>query len=98
MISSQPTGEAVRERFGLLGEAKSDSKKNSANILMVVEDGCLVSALVEPYAHRAHLIAKIALIQKDFHRAYAELCLPSELEHFRILTSRLNTSSRFGNV
>ena len=42
MISSQPTGEAVRERFGLLGEAKSDSKKNSANILMVVEDGCLV--------------------------------------------------------
>jgi hypothetical protein len=70
MISSQPTGEAVRERFGLLGEAKSDSKKNSANILMVVEDGCLVSALVEPYAHRAHLIAKIALIQKDFHRVH----------------------------
>ena len=70
MIFSQPTGEAVRERFSLLGEAKSDNEENSANILMIVEDRCLVSALVEPYAHRAHLIAKIGLIQKDFHRVH----------------------------
>jgi hypothetical protein len=69
-ICSQSTGEAVCERLGLLGEAKYDNKKNSANILMVVEDRCLVSALVEPYAHRAHLIAKIGPIQKDFHRVH----------------------------
>jgi hypothetical protein len=70
LISGQPTGESVRERFSLLGEVKYDSKNNSAIILIVVEDRCLVSALVEPYAHGAHLIAKIGPIQKDFHRVH----------------------------
>ena len=41
-----------------------------AIILMEVENRCLVSALVKPYAHRAHLIAKINPIQKDFHRVH----------------------------
>jgi hypothetical protein len=64
--SSQPTGEAVCERLGLLCEVKYDGKKNAANVLMAVENRCLVSALVEPCAHRAHLIAKIGPIQRDF--------------------------------
>ena len=70
LISGQPTGESVRERFSLLGEVKCDSKNNFAIILMVVEDRCLVSALVEPYAHGPHLIAEIGAIHKDFHRVH----------------------------
>jgi hypothetical protein len=53
LISSQPTGEAVRERLSFRGEAESDSKKDSANILMVVEDRCLVSALLERHTRTA---------------------------------------------
>jgi hypothetical protein len=95
LISSQPTGESVCERLGLLGEVKYDSKNNSAIILTVVEVRCLVSARVEPYAHRAHLIAKISPIQKDFYRVHIpNSALPWELEHLYMLTSRLNTSSR----
>jgi hypothetical protein len=37
---------------------------------MAVEDRCLVSALVEPRAHRAHLIAKIGPIHRDFNRMH----------------------------
>ena len=70
LISGQPTGESIRERLSLLGEIKYDSKNNSAIILMVVKDRYLISALVEPYAHGAHLIAKIGPIQKDFHRVH----------------------------
>ena len=64
--SSHPTGEAVCERLGVLCEAENDGKKNAANVLMAVENRCLVSALVEPCAHRAHLITKIGPIQRDF--------------------------------
>jgi hypothetical protein len=89
LISSQPTGEAVCERLGRLGEVKYDSKNNSATILMVVEDRCPVSALVEPYAHRAHLIAKIGPIKRDFHRVHipnrgnwnTRLCINQKTKH-----------------
>jgi hypothetical protein len=82
LIFSQPAGEAVCESLSLLGEVKYDSNNDYAIILMEVEDRCLVSALVEPYAHRAHLIAKIGPIQKDFHRVQIRnSALPWESEH-----------------
>jgi hypothetical protein len=68
--ASQPTGEAVSERLGLLCEVKYDGKKNAANVLIAFEDRYLVSALVEPRAHRAHLIAKIGSIHRDFDRMH----------------------------
>ena len=95
LISRQPTGEAICERLGFLGEVEYHSKNYYAIILMVVEDRCLVSALVEPYPHRAHLIAKIGPIQKDFHRVHLPN-LPSRRNWNTpyVLTSKLNTSSR----
>jgi hypothetical protein len=64
--STQPTAEAVCERLSLFRAVKYDGKKNAAHVLMAIEDRCLASALVEPFAHRGHLITKIGPSQRDF--------------------------------
>jgi hypothetical protein len=72
------------------GDVKYDSKK-AANVLMVVEDRCLVFALVEPRA-------KIGPIHRDFSRMH----IPETNPHAGVgallsgLSRRRNISSSIG--
>jgi hypothetical protein len=64
--AAQPTSEAGGERLRLFWRVKRHRNQDTRPVLITVEARRLTSMMIEPQAHRAHLLTKITRAQLDF--------------------------------